>query len=203
MKTEYMQALHRNLCATHPSSAVVNRGPASADVLHQVHTGISCMLCQCVFSSWLCVTCADQCIAKILKQAMQQTSTSGPIACQAWLATACAQILLAGLSFDWYMQGVYEPHHDIHMQPYPDGDAGQAYSNQGYSSSSLPAQQTSSVNGRRICYPSIGLSLLQADEQSISDNRLTQIMEIAPCSRIVLSIAYSVSKCVAVAYGEL
>lgn len=90
------------------------------------------------------------------------------IACQAWqciLATACTQLLPAGVSVNWYMQGVYEPHHDIHMQPYPDSAGGQAYNDQGYGSSSLPAQQTSSANGTRLCYPSRGVSL-QADGQS-------------------------------------
>jgi len=54
------------------------------------------------------------------------------------------------------MQGVYEPHHDIHMQPYPEGAAGQAYNDQGYSSSSLPAQQTSSTDRMHPGYPAAG-----------------------------------------------
>lgn len=75
------------------------------------------------------------------------------------------QLVHAGVSVNWYMQGVYEPHHDIHMQPYPDSAGGQAYSDQGYGSSSLPAQQTSSANGMRLCYPNRDVSL-QADGQS-------------------------------------
>ncbi|KAL0037699.1 hypothetical protein WJX77_008438 [Trebouxia sp. C0004] len=69
--------------------------------------------------------------------------------------------LLIGGWIYWYRrssrQGVYEPHHDIHMQPYPEGPAGQAYSDQGYSSSSLPAHQTSSTDQMHPGYPASGM----------------------------------------------
>lgn len=55
-------------------------------------------------------------------------------------------------------QGRYEAHHDIHMQPYPEGAAGQAYNSEGYSSSSLPAQQTASTDRMRPAYPVTGSS---------------------------------------------
>lgn len=69
--------------------------------------------------------------------------------------------LLIGGWIYWYRrstrQGVYEPHHDIHMQPYAEGSAGQAYNDQGYSSSSLPAQQTSSTDRMHPGYPASGM----------------------------------------------
>ena len=58
------------------------------------------------------------------------------------------------------LQGVYEPHHDISMQPYPEGAAGQGYTSQGYSSSSLPAQQTSSSDRMHPGLPAAGKELL-------------------------------------------
>ncbi|KAL0041812.1 hypothetical protein WJX79_005447 [Trebouxia sp. C0005] len=71
--------------------------------------------------------------------------------------------LLIGGWIYWYRrssrQGVYEPHHDIHMQPFPEGSAGQAYNDQGYSSSSLPAQQTSSTDRMHPGYPASGMGL--------------------------------------------
>ena len=48
------------------------------------------------------------------------------------------------------LQGVYEPHQDIHMQPFPEGVTGQTYS------SSLPAQQTASTDRLHPGFPAAG-----------------------------------------------
>ena len=48
------------------------------------------------------------------------------------------------------LQGVYEPHQDIHMQPFPEGATGQTYS------SSLPAQQTASTDRMHPGFPAAG-----------------------------------------------
>ncbi|KAA6420572.1 MAG: hypothetical protein FRX49_09365 [Trebouxia sp. A1-2] len=80
--------------------------------------------------------------------------------------------LLIGGWIYWYRrssrQGVYEPHHDIHMQPFPEGSAGQAYNDQGYSSSSLPAQQTSSTDRMHPGYPASGVGKQQQNQLSSS-----------------------------------
>ena len=49
------------------------------------------------------------------------------------------------------LQGVYEPHQDIHMQPFPEGAASQTYS------SSLPAQQTASTDRLHPGFPAAGV----------------------------------------------
>ena len=66
------------------------------------------------------------------------------------------------------LQGVYESQHDMQMQPYSDGAAGQAYSSQGYSSSSLPAQQTSSAERMHPGYPAAGMTAHLVSSQTVS-----------------------------------
>ena len=46
------------------------------------------------------------------------------------------------------LQGVYEPHQDIHMQPFPEGATSQTYS--------LPAQQTASTDRLHPGFPVAG-----------------------------------------------
>lgn len=53
------------------------------------------------------------------------------------------------------LQGVYEPHHDIHMQPYPEG-AGPGFNDQGYRSSSLPALHMASTDRLHSGVPAPG-----------------------------------------------
>ena len=70
-------------------------------------------------------------------------------------------------SFLLFLQGRYEAHHDIHMQPYPEGAAGQPYNSEGYSSSSLPAQQTASTDRMRPAYPITGQPPLPGDDHGM------------------------------------
>lgn len=49
------------------------------------------------------------------------------------------------------LQGVYEPHQDIHMQPFPEGAPSQTYS------SALPAQQTASTDRLHPGFPAAGV----------------------------------------------
>ncbi|KAL3138907.1 hypothetical protein ABBQ32_005729 [Trebouxia sp. C0010 RCD-2024] len=75
-------------------------------------------------------------------------------------AVVFVALLVGGWIF-WYRRrsrkGTYEPHHDIHMQPYADG-AGHGLNDQGYRSSSLPARQLGSTDRQHSGFPAAGTS---------------------------------------------
>ena len=87
--------------------------------------------------------------SKYAEGCMKSCSIGGSGPCVCAMPTVCLEMpdtCTANPVVHAVLQGVYEPHHDIHMQPYPEGAAGHGLNDQGGYSSSLPAQQAPSTD---------------------------------------------------------